>query len=270
MLVVHGFPTSSYDFAPMWAALTARFDVIAVDLLGSGFSDKPVPYDYSVFEQADILERLTTALGVSRTHVLAHDYGDTVVQELLARFGEGTCSLHLDSVTLLNGGLFIDAQQLTAIHYLLDSPLGVPAGVLTSKPVFKTSMKKILGPVGRARDVDLDGWWAILNYKQGKRAMHDVIQYLDEREQYGGRWTAALARAPCPVAFLYGAEDPVSGDTIARRFAVLAPHAPIVRLPGVGHYPQAEAPAEVAAYFNALHDHWGSPPAGAYAYRGVR
>lgn len=265
LLVIHGFPTSSYDYAEMWPALTARFDVIAVDLLGSGFSDKPFPYDYSVFEQADILERLTTALGVARSHVLAHDYGGTVTQELLARQNEGRSSLCLESVTFLNGGLFIQSQCLTPVHYLLDSPLGVPAGALTCKPIFECITEGFMGEAGRTGAVDVDGIWAILNYNRGKRVMHGIIQYLDERKQYEGRWTAALADARCPLAYVYGPEDIVSGESIARQFATVVPGAPIVRMPGVEHYPQTEAPAQSAAIFHALHDYWGARPAGAPA-----
>ncbi|QDT16111.1 Soluble epoxide hydrolase [Alienimonas californiensis] len=265
LLVIHGFPTSSYDYAEMWPALTARFDVIAVDLLGSGFSDKPFPYDYSVLEQANILERFTTALGVDRAHVLAHDYGGTVTQELLARQNEGRSSLCLESVTFLNGGLFIQAQCLTPIHYLFDSPLGVPVGALTCEPAFKCITKSFMGQAAKAGAVDLDGMWAILNYNRGQRVLHGIIQYLDERKQFERRWTAALAHARCPLAYVYGAEDKVSGDTIARRFSEVVPHAPVVRMCGVEHYPHTEAPARTAAIFHALHDGWGAPPAGAPA-----
>ena len=60
------------------------FRLIAPDLLGFGRSAKPSRHDYRIGEQADICAAVMAEAGVGRCHVLAHDYGDTVAQELLA------------------------------------------------------------------------------------------------------------------------------------------------------------------------------------------
>uniref|UniRef100_A0A8D2MD26 AB hydrolase-1 domain-containing protein n=1 Tax=Zonotrichia albicollis TaxID=44394 RepID=A0A8D2MD26_ZONAL len=88
VVLLHGFPTSSYDWSKIWEGLTQRFHrVIALDFLGFGFSDKPRPHGYSIFEQATIVEGLLRHLGLrhQRINLVAHDYGDTVAQELLHR-----------------------------------------------------------------------------------------------------------------------------------------------------------------------------------------
>ncbi|RXN17729.1 mesoderm-specific transcript-like protein [Labeo rohita] len=88
LLLLHGFPTSSYDWYKIWDSLTQRFNrVIALDFVGFGFSDKPRPHRYSIFEQASVVEALVAHLGLSeqRINILSHDYGDTVALELLYR-----------------------------------------------------------------------------------------------------------------------------------------------------------------------------------------
>ena len=50
LLCIHGFPSASWDWEPMWPRLTSRFRVIAADMLGFGFSDKPTGHDYSILE----------------------------------------------------------------------------------------------------------------------------------------------------------------------------------------------------------------------------
>ncbi|NXV13120.1 MEST protein, partial [Cepphus grylle] len=88
VVLLHGFPTSSYDWCKIWEGLTQRFHrVIALDFVGFGFSDKPRPHRYSIFEQASIVEGLVRHLGLhhQRINLLSHDYGDTVAQELLHR-----------------------------------------------------------------------------------------------------------------------------------------------------------------------------------------
>ncbi|KAH0617199.1 hypothetical protein JD844_029019 [Phrynosoma platyrhinos] len=89
VVLLHGFPTSSYDWYKIWEGLTQRFHrVIALDFVGFGFSDKPRPHQYSIFEQASIVEALLDHLDLlnQRINLLSHDYGDTVAQELLYRY----------------------------------------------------------------------------------------------------------------------------------------------------------------------------------------
>jgi pimeloyl-ACP methyl ester carboxylesterase len=104
VLLIHGFPTSSYDFAPIWGELAKIYTVITADMIGFGFSAKPLPHDYSIIEQADLFKALLKQLKVKEYHVLAHDYGVSVAQELLARqVGKKKPVL---SVSFLNGGLY--------------------------------------------------------------------------------------------------------------------------------------------------------------------
>ncbi|MEM1214896.1 MAG: alpha/beta fold hydrolase [Bacteroidota bacterium] len=90
LLLIHSFPTASWDWWQMWPTLSDKYRVIALDMLGFGFSDKPRKHAYSILEQADIIEALQRNKGVEKVHLLSHDYGDTVAQELLARHDEGS------------------------------------------------------------------------------------------------------------------------------------------------------------------------------------
>jgi len=85
LLLVHGYPSSSLDYAHVWDAFAARYRVIAFDFPGFGFSARPRPgtYRYSLFEQADVALELWQRLGVERGHVLAHDYATSVLTEIL-------------------------------------------------------------------------------------------------------------------------------------------------------------------------------------------
>ena len=260
LLALHGFPTSSYDWHAIWPGLTARFDVIAPDLLGHGFSDKPKRYRYSVFEQADLVQGLLTALGVREAHVLSHDYGDTITQELLARHREGRPgAVRIRSVAFANGGLFLKAQNLTAIHKLFRSPLGVPAEPLVVRPLFDLVMKGLFAPDAPRAEAELPDLWQLLRRDGGKFVLHEVIQYLDERDEYEARWGGALAATSAPLALIYGPLDRVSGETIARKFAEVAPTGRLARLDGTGHYPHLEAPGRFHAAFAAFHDAIGTP-----------
>jgi pimeloyl-ACP methyl ester carboxylesterase len=106
LLLIHGYPFGSWDWHRIWEALTARFTVVAPDMLGLGFSAKPSAYRYTVARHADMHEALLGHLGIGACHVLAHDLGDSVAQELLARHEGQERRIGLRSLALLNGGLF--------------------------------------------------------------------------------------------------------------------------------------------------------------------
>jgi pimeloyl-ACP methyl ester carboxylesterase len=75
-----------------------------------------------------------------------------------------------------------------------------------------------------------------------------------ERRAHRERWVGALVNATIPLRLVDGPEDPVSGAHLAARYRELVPDADVVLLPGIGHYPQVEAPEQVVAAFLAFHD----------------
>src|SRR5213594_534647 len=111
MTLLHGFPSSSHDWARVAPALAERHSLVMPDLLGFGASDKPPDHEYSIHEQADLVEALWAREGTASTVLVAHDYGVSVAQELLARRAEGGLGVDLSSVHLLNGGLYPDLHR---------------------------------------------------------------------------------------------------------------------------------------------------------------
>ena len=88
LLVVHGFPTSSFDFRLVVDRLAVGRRVHLVDLLGYGLSAKP-DIAYGIDVLADVVTAYAAAIGLTETALLTHDLGDTVGGELLARQMEG-------------------------------------------------------------------------------------------------------------------------------------------------------------------------------------
>ncbi|MEZ5894136.1 MAG: alpha/beta fold hydrolase [Parvularculaceae bacterium] len=122
LLLIHGFPTSSWDWTALWDDLAHDFNLAALDMLGFGLSDKPADIRYSILDQADLQEALLERLGVSEAHLFVHDYGNTVGQELLARAQDGALSFKINSVVFLNGGLFPEQHRARPIQKLGLSP----------------------------------------------------------------------------------------------------------------------------------------------------
>ena len=253
LLLIHGFPTASWDFAPLWDGLAARWRVLTLDMLGFGLSAKPPGHRYSIAGQADLVQALLRAEGVAEYHVLAHDYGDTVAQELLARDAAAPA---LRSVCLLNGGIFPEAHRPLPIQRLLSSPVGPLVARLSSRAMFTASMRRIFSRSRPPTPAELDSWWALVTHDNGRAALAGLSRYRQERRQLRARWVGALQATRVPLRLIVGTVDPIAGAGMAVRYRQLVPRPDIVELAGVGHYPQVEAPGLVLeAYgdFRAAH-----------------
>ncbi len=246
LLCIHGFPTASWDWHLLWPDLTKRFRVIAPDMLGFGFSDKPREHTYSIHEQATLHERLLQALGISSAHILAHDYGDTVAQELLARHNERAGKFQIQSLCFLNGGLFPETHRARVIQKLLLSPLGPSLSRLLSQKSFSKSFSAVFGPHTKPSAAELEEFWSLINYNAGKRLSHKLLHYMPERKEHRSRWVGAMQQTHVPLRLIDGTADPISGEHMVKRYEELVPNANVVRLQGIGHYPQIESPSQVS------------------------
>src|SRR5688572_10389507 len=75
--ILHGFPSSSFDWHLVVPQLAARVRVVTFDFLGYGLSAKP-DIAYSLFDQADIAEAVAADCAIERCVLISHDMGDTV------------------------------------------------------------------------------------------------------------------------------------------------------------------------------------------------
>ncbi|XP_016068865.1 PREDICTED: mesoderm-specific transcript homolog protein isoform X2 [Miniopterus natalensis] len=216
VVLLHGFPTSSYDWYKIWEGLTLRFHrVIALDFLGFGFSDKPRPHHYSIFEQASIVEALLRHLGLQnrRVNLLSHDYGDIVAQELLYRFKQNRSGrLTIKSLCLSNGGIFPETHRPLLLQKLLKDG-GLLSPILTR----------------------------LMNFFVFSRGL---LQYINQRKKFRRRWVGALASVTIPIHFIYGPLDPVNPyPEFLELYRKTLPRSTVSILDDhISHYPQLEDP----------------------------
>jgi pimeloyl-ACP methyl ester carboxylesterase len=246
LLLIHGFPTASWDWAKLWPALVARHRVLALDLLGYGWSAKPRAFAYSVRAQADLVDAFLAAHGVTSYRLLAHDYGDTVAQELLARQREGARAATITHACLLNGGLFPETHRARLAQRVLASPFGDLLAPRMGYRRFAASMVKIWGAQPPSDD-ELGAMWRLVIASEGRLVIPQLLGYMDERRRFRERWVGAIVHAALPIRLVAGLADPVSGAHMVARYRELIPRPDVVELPGVGHYPQVEAPEAVLA-----------------------
>ena len=247
VLLVHGFPSSSYDWRQL---LEEERDhaALAFDLLGFGLSEKPPDHDYSVFEQADIAEELIGRHAAGRpVFLVAHDMGTSVGTELMARDLDGDLEMELSGALLFNGSMIQEAASPTIAQRLLSGPLGPVFARFSGERFFRQQFGSIFSPEHPLSEEEAEDQWSLICHNDGKRLGHRLISYTDERVRHAERWHGALRDWPKPITLAWGMLDPVATERVLEATRNLRPSAPLTRLEDVGHYPQIEDPARLAA-----------------------
>jgi pimeloyl-ACP methyl ester carboxylesterase len=255
LLIIHGFPTASWDWEAIWPELTSRYRVLTLDMIGFGFSAKPTDYNYSLIDQADLCEHLLAEHNVQKYHILAHDYGDSVAQELLARQNaKGQHRFELKSVCFLNGGLIPESHRPLLIQKLLLSKIGPLLTLLSSRRQFASSMQRIFGKQTQPDAELIDNFWQLIKENKGQRVLPKLLRYMPERKMHRERWVRALQHASVPTKVIDGMADPISGAHLVARYKELVPNHNVTELHDIGHYPQVEAPQAVLKAYLEFRD----------------
>jgi pimeloyl-ACP methyl ester carboxylesterase len=246
LLLLHGYPTGSYDWHCVWQGLARSHTVVALDMLGLGFSDKPLHHPYRIADHADLHDWLIDHLGIQRPTLVAHDLGVTVAQEMLARRRPGTAhTRQLAGVVLLNGGVVPQAYRPRTIQRLLASPLGPWLGPRIGRAAFDRSLQRLFAPAHPPAEGLLDDLWTLVKHNDGLQVAHRVGRFWRERVPLSERLLEPLQQRRVPTLMINGALDPNSGWHMAQRYLSLVPDATVVRLDDAGHWPQFDHPETV-------------------------
>jgi pimeloyl-ACP methyl ester carboxylesterase len=248
LLILHGFPSSSYDYAAVLDGLRAGRRVLLLDMLGYGLSAKP-DRTYTMALQADMAAAFVAAVGIERLALLTHDMGDTVGGELLARRAEGAWAVEVTRRVLTNGSIYIDQAHLTnGQQFLLgqpdevlppDSPLDAASIARSLRDTFSPSTPPV--PPGWPGD-PLPEAAAQVVHDDGQLLLPRLIRYIEERRANERRFTGAIETDAAPLHIVWGLDDPIAVPSMVDTLLAARPDATATRLDGVGHYPMVEAP----------------------------
>jgi pimeloyl-ACP methyl ester carboxylesterase len=245
LVFLHGFPSSSYDWRRL-LELEADRASIAFDFLGFGLSEKPRGRDYSLFEQADLTETLV-ADGGGPVIAIGHDMGTSVATELMARDIEGRLGFELVGVLLFNGSMVAELASLTLGQKLLLSRAGPLLARLASRRFFVQQLGGVFSEAHPLTEEEAADQWALVCANGGRTLGHHQVAYYRERIQHADRWHGALRDWEGELHYAWGLRDPVATPVMLRAVSELRPQAPVTELPELGHYPQIEDPAQIAA-----------------------
>tara|TARA_B110000208_G_scaffold90287_1_gene113739 strand:- start:106 stop:978 length:873 start_codon:yes stop_codon:yes gene_type:complete len=243
LVLLHGYPTSSYDYYKVLPQLSEKYRVIIHDHLGYGFSDKPLDYSYSLIEQADVALQLWKQLGLEEVTLLAHDYGTSVCTEILARHNKQQIDLQINNLVLCNGSVHIELSQLRTIQKLLKNKYtGKWVAKLTNYSIFSKNLRNVYFDKTQATEQEMVATWKQLENNNGRAVIHFLSSYMVERYTFWHRWIGALKETTIPTKIIWAKNDPVAVSAIAELLATEIPNNKLDWIENCGHFPMLESP----------------------------
>ncbi len=245
VLLVHGITTHSFLWEGVLQRLAAagRHDVVAVDLLGCGGSDKPLDASYAIKAHADLVGRFCAALGLGRVHLVGHDLGGGIAQIVAVR-QPGL----LRSLTLVNpvGYDYWPVQPITALRTPIIRQLllaAIDAGAL------RFIVRRGLFHKELATPALLAEYLSPLATVEGRKAFVHFARCLDNANLM--EIAPDLRRLRVPTLVAWGMADAYLSPAIGARLAADIPGARLERLPTAGHYVPLDEPALLAGLLQA-------------------
>ncbi len=247
LILLHGFPTSSYDWRETIRLMPGQ-KLLAFDFLGFGLSDKPRDHNYTLSWQADLTEELAERFGAGGpVYVCAHDLGTSVATELLARDLANELGFELCGMTIFNGAILVEKSNPTLAQKLLSGPFGPLAARFANETFFRRQFASIFSQAHPVSDRDAADNWSLMCFNDGNRLGHKLVSYMEERAIYADRWHGAIQRWQGDLRLIWGQQDPVVVPEVLDGLLQLRPDSIVVRFEDIGHYPQVEDPERFVA-----------------------
>lgn len=246
LLIIHGYPFSSYQWKDFIAQLSKNYRVTIIDLLGFGFSDKPIEHKYSIEEYCYIINYTLKKLKINCTHLLCHDLGVNIGQELLLLSLEQKNFFKIQSLIFTNGPLFYQSQKLPLIQklaFISPSFVSIIFSSIFNKKKIIAFEKLHFGPFTKPDENFLEKQWETLKFKNGKAVIFALGKLTYKRKKYAKEWIEAMNTTDIPFCFICGPFDRSSGRQMADYylFAIKNPKVYLMEK-YIGHYPHLEDP----------------------------
>ena len=238
VLLVHGITSYSFIWKEVFQALSNNYDVIAVDLLGCGDSDKPLDVSYSLTSHAEILKEFVNVLDIKRLHFVGHDLGGGIGQI----FAVNNPDLLYD-LTLINpvGYDFWPVQPISAMRTPIIRDLLMSTFDLG---MFMVLIKRGIYHKEKLTQELMDAFNKPLQSSEGKKAFMHFARCLDNKNLTD--IVDQLGLLKMPVLIIRGDGDLYLGATITEQLHKDIPGSRLARIATGGHFVQVDEPDWVA------------------------
>ncbi|MEO8434458.1 MAG: alpha/beta hydrolase [Pyrinomonadaceae bacterium] len=244
LLLIHGYTSSTYSWKDVFAPLSKRFRVIAVDLKGFGFSGKP-DGDYTRRAQATLVTHLLDYLKIEKAWLCGNSMGGEVSLNIALAHPQRVAGL----VLIDSAGVAVAGSGSLAPGYLLVPVVGqvLTAFALTSDKLVREGLEKSFYDDTKIGAERVATYYRPLQTRSGQlaalRARTQASQYPIEPE---------LGKITTPTLIIWGAQDELIPLAAGQKMNLLIKGSRLVTLEKCGHVPQEEMPERVLNEINTF------------------
>lgn len=249
LLLLHGFllSTESWDFI-LGKFDSTKFRMICVDILGFGFSDKPLNSDYSIERQSKLIQSFLTKLHVDTLTIISHSYGGVIALYLTY------LSLIEENNLKIKKEILIDVPAFSGIkpkfiNVLKNDFLSfLSLKILPEKVLAKYILKTTFFDYPKAKNSHLDRYTFFLRKKNIDEAIVQMAKQLLPKKINDLMNSYKLI--DFPVLIIWGNNDNLIKIENGKRLHNEVKTSKLVIIPNCGHVPHEECPDET---FNEIH-----------------
>lgn len=242
VILIHGYTASAYVWH-LAAPLLARenFRVVAVDLLGFGYSEKPAAFDYSIASQARMISRFMNRLGIGRACVVGSSYGGAVAATVALDYAE-----RVEKLVLVDAVINDDVKNSPILKLASVPVLGEIASpfLLDSKRFFRRRMRSTIAPENHHL-ITRERVESVARPLHAADAHRSVLQ--TARAWDANRIEQDAQLITQPTLIIWGEGDGVIPLADGEKLHDAILHSRLVVFKNCGHVPQEEAPEKFSA-----------------------
>ncbi len=236
LLLLHGLNGSTFGFRMLTPYLTSHFRVIALDLMGFGYSERPPHRDYSLSAQARLVAGFLDALGIERASVLGHSLGGAVAMHLALQFPD-----RVDRLILVSSAADTEMRRGLRSSRLVRPLLPVVAVFTVQNKRFRRmSLRSACYDPSFVTPEIVEGYLAPTRVRGHLRALGAMMV---DRHKDPPLDLAAITQ---PTLILWGAADRWLPISHGGRLMALIPNSRMEVIEGAGHLVLEEQPEESA------------------------
>ena len=238
LVLIHGITTSSFIWDELLPILNVHHEVIAVDLLGTGASDRPVPSDCSLSAHADRVMSLVSELGFGEIHLVGHDIGGGIAQILSVRNPHRVSTLGLVNTV---GYDYWPVQPIVAMRTPILRQLAMASLDLG---MLRLVIRRAVHRKERITPAVFERIRNEIAVPSSRRAFLNSTRCLNNSDLTV--ISGDLQKLPMPVLIVRGERDLYLSPEISNRLHREIPSSKLVTVPDGGHFIQLDEPQFLA------------------------
>lgn len=238
VIFIHGIITYSFIWRKIIPYFQEQYDVIAIDLLGCGDSDKPLNEDYSLKRQSEIIRDFCLKCEISKFHLVCHDVGGGIGQIFAVNYPEMLYDLTLINSVAYN---FWPVQPIVAMR----TPIIRQIAMATLDfGMFEVIVKRGLYHKTQLTDELMDLFWKPMKESSGRKGFLHFAKCLDNKNLT--EIETEISRLQIPVMIIRGEADVYLSAAISDKLHAEIPDSQLIKIETGGHFIQEDEPEEIA------------------------